>query len=65
MALARERQDRSGSLFAQSFDVIQSQTNAPFSIFFFNGAQPIRSRDIDGIEVQAVALCVLHQRAGA
>ena len=54
-------ENRSGRLLAQSFDVIQAQANAPLAVFFFDGAEPVRARDIDRIEVQAVALSVLDQ----
>ena len=61
---ARARKDRPGRRLAQALDVIQSQANALSSVFVFDGAKPVRARDIDGPEMQAVALRVFHQRGG-
>src|SRR5258708_32299767 len=45
----------------QTFDVVEAQADAVFSVAGFDGAYPIRARDIDWIEVQSVTLGVFHQ----
>jgi len=47
--------------FPQAFDVIEPQANVLLAVVFFDGAAPARTRDVDRLEVQAVALRVFHQ----
>jgi len=45
-------------LFTQAFDVVEAQANVFFAHVFFDGAEPIGLGDIDGFEMQSVALRV-------